>query len=180
MEGTLNISPVPPNSKPLIYFRTMLNTLVWRKHTNHYHYSPPGLKRGPPKTYFQKKYYGVFPSFLQRSLTRYTIYYGHFLLKVDFEIPNKSIKTSISYTLGSGSLSIDEIQNIETDYQNSWLINGRFTTISGHFFGNYLNTFHKIDVQTVILRGLKGLNHNWFKSYDTKRKYFRFRVFAIL
>ena len=42
---------------------------------------------------------------------RYTIYYGHFLLKVDFEIPNKSIKTSISYTLGS---SIDEIQNIET------------------------------------------------------------------
>ena len=45
-------------------------------------------------------------------MTRYTIYYEHFLSKVDFEIPNKSIKRAISYTLGSGSLSIDEIQNV--------------------------------------------------------------------
>ena len=37
----------------------------------------------------------------------------------------------------------------------------RFTTISGHFFANYLNIFHKIKVQTVI-RCLLGLNLNWF------------------
>ena len=29
---------------------------------------------------------------------------------------------------------------------------GQFTTISGHFFGNYINIFHKTEVQMVILR----------------------------
>ena len=37
------------------------------------------------------------------------------------------------------------------------------------FFDNYLYIFHKTEVQTVILRCWTGLNHNWFKSYDTKR-----------
>ena len=31
---------------------------------------------------------------------------------------------------------------------------GHFTTISGHFFANYINIFHKIETQTVILRCL--------------------------
>ena len=30
--------------------------------------------------------------------------------------------------------------------------------------------FHKTEVQTVILKCLRSLNPNWFKSYDTKRK----------
>jgi hypothetical protein len=40
----------------------------------------------------------------------------------------------------------------EIDYQNLHLINGHFTTISGHFFANYMKIFHKTKVQTVILR----------------------------
>ena len=32
------------------------------------------------------------------------------------------------------------------------------------------------EVQTVILKCLTSLNLNWFKSYDTKCNYFRFRT----
>ena len=45
-------------------------------------------------------------------------------------------------------------------------INGRCRTISGHFFANCINIFHKTEVQSVILMCLMGLNHD----YDTKRK----------
>ena len=48
-------------------------------------------------------------------------------------------------------------------------INGHCRTISGHFFANCINIFQKTEVQTVILMCLMGQNHNWFKSYDTKR-----------
>ena len=34
--------------------------------------------------------------------------------------------------------------------------------ISGHFFANYMNIFHKTEVQAVILIGLTGLILNWF------------------
>ena len=43
------------------------------------------------------------------------------------------------------------------------------------FFVNYINIFHKTDVQKVSLRSLTDLNPNLFKSYDTKSKYFHFR-----
>ena len=43
-------------------------------------------------------------------------------------------------------------------------IYGRSSTISSHFFAIYMNTFHKTEVQTVILRCWTGLNLNWFKS----------------
>ena len=46
-----------------------------------------------------------------------------------------------------------------------------FMTMSSHFFDNYLNIFYKTEDQTVILRCWTDLNHNWFKSYDTKRKW---------
>ena len=52
-------------------------------------------------------------------------------------------------------------------------LNVRFMTISSHFFSNYINIFHKIEVQTVILRCCRGLKLCWIKSYDTnanKRK----------
>ena len=58
----------------------------------------------------------------------------------------------------------------KTLHKNLQLINGRFTTIFGHFFANCMNIFHKTEVQTVIFRCLTGLNLNWFKSYDTKCK----------
>ena len=54
--------------------------------------------------------------------------------------------------------------------QNLRLINGRFPTISSHFFANYMNIFHKNEVQTVILRCWTGLKLNWFKSYGTNAK----------
>ena len=60
------------------------------------------------------------------------------------------------------------------------MIYGRFTTISSRFSTIYINIFHKTEVQTVILRCWTGLYFNWFKSYDTKCKYFRFLVFVIL
>ena len=36
------------------------------------------------------------------------------------------------------------------------------------YFDNYLYIFHKTKLQTVILRCWTDLNHNWFKSYNTK------------
>ena len=30
--------------------------------------------------------------------------------------------------------------------------------------------FNKTEVQTIILRCLKSLNHNWYKIYDAKHK----------
>ena len=49
---------------------------------------------------------------------------------------------------------------------------GRFTSISGHFFANYINSFHKIEVLTVILKGLSCQNLKWIKSYDINHKFF--------
>ena len=34
------------------------------------------------------------------------------------------------------------------------------------FFGNYIDIFHKTEIQTIILRCLVCLNLNWIKSYD--------------
>ena len=42
--------------------------------------------------------------------------------------------------------------------------NGHFSTISGHFFANYINIFHKTGIPTIILRCLTCLNLNWIKS----------------
>ena len=55
-------------------------------------------------------------------------------------------------------------------HQNLKLMNSHFTIISGHFFANYVNIFHKTEIQTVILRCLMSLKLNWCKSYDTKCK----------
>ena len=37
---------------------------------------------------------------------------------------------------------------------------------NGHFFGNYINIFHKTEIQLVILRCLVCKNLNWIKSYN--------------
>ena len=51
-------------------------------------------------------------------------------------------------------------------FYNLWLINGHFLTISGLNFANYMNIFHKAEIQTVILRCIVFLYHNWIKSND--------------
>ena len=43
-------------------------------------------------------------------------------------------------------------------------------TISGHFSANYINSFHKTEVLTVILKGPTCQNLNWVKSYDINQK----------
>ena len=59
----------------------------------------------------------------------------------------------------------------EFDHQNLHLINGHFTTNSGHFCANWMKIFHKMEVQTVTLRCWTSLNHDWYNSYDTKCKW---------
>ena len=39
-------------------------------------------------------------------------------------------------------------------------------TVFGNFFTNYIQIFHKTEVQTVILRCLGCLYHHWIKSYN--------------
>ena len=71
-------------------------------------------------------------------------------------------------------------RKIETESQNLQMKNGLFTTIVGHFFANYVDIFHKTEVQMIILRCSTCLNLYWFKSFDTTRKYFHFWFSVIL
>ena len=41
-----------------------------------------------------------------------------------------------------------------------------FLTICGHFCGNDIDIFHKIEIQMVILKCFVCLNLNWIKSYE--------------
>ena len=69
------------------------------------------------------------------------------------------------------------ILHVKTYSKWNWKSFCCFRTISSHFFANYMNIFHKTEVQTVILRYLTGLI-NWLKSYNTKWKHFHF--FAVM
>ena len=75
-----------------------------------------------------------------------------------------------------------ELKNtlLETVAQNLLLINDYFKTISSHFLGSNINIFHEKVIQTVILRGWKGLYLNWFLTYVKKRSKFHFRFLPIL
>ena len=57
---------------------------------------------------------------------------------------------------------------------------GHFTSISGHFFAKYSNSFHKTELLMVILKGLTCQTLNWIKSYDTNHKFVCFLLFSIL
>ena len=48
-------------------------------------------------------------------------------------------------------------------------ISSRFTTISSHFFDNYLYIFHKTENQMVILRCYKSTNL-WFRLFSSSVK----------
>ena len=51
-----------------------------------------------------------------------------------------------------------------------------FTTISGHFFANYINIFHKTEVPTNILRCQLFLNLNLGQSISDVVKFSRFQT----
>ena len=50
--------------------------------------------------------------------------------------------------------------------KNLFFKSDHFLTICGHLCGNYIDIFHKTEIQKVILRCLVCLNLNWIKSYD--------------
>ena len=54
---------------------------------------------------------------------------------------------------------------------------GYFETISGHFFGNYINISHKTEVLTVFLMCLTYLNPYLIKNYDIKHNFCHFCFF---
>ena len=54
---------------------------------------------------------------------------------------------------------------------------GHVKPISGHFFTNHINIFHKTEVQTVILSCSTYLNFNFIKRYNRKHKNVQFWVF---
>jgi hypothetical protein len=70
----------------------------------------------------------------------------------------------------------DYIDCFDSKLTDKWQFYNRFRP----FFPNYINIFQKTEIQTVILRCLNVLNINWFKSYDTKSKFFHLRFLAIL
>ena len=79
--------------------------------------------------------------------------------QVDYGGPNtwvhpKSLQRRAAYSLSIGNRPTHQ--------------NGRFLTISSRFSATYINIFHYIEVQMIILRCCTGLNLKWFKSYDTK------------
>ena len=49
--------------------------------------------------------------------------------------------------------------------------------ISVHFFANYMNIFHKTEIQAVILRCIVGLNPNWIKSNDMNHNFVFVSIF---
>ena len=54
---------------------------------------------------------------------------------------------------------------------------GYFETISGHFFGNYINISHKTEVLIVVLMCLTYLNPYLIKNYDIKHNFCHFCFF---
>ena len=52
--------------------------------------------------------------------------------------------------------------------------------ISCHFIANYINIFHKTEVQMIILRCIACLNLNWIKSYHINHNCFWQLCFSIL
>ena len=56
---------------------------------------------------------------------------------------------------------------------------GYFNSISGHFFGNYINISHKAEVLTVILMRLTYLNPYLIKNYNTKHNFCHIQFFSI-
>ena len=54
--------------------------------------------------------------------------------------------------------------NKEGVSQNLRIINGHFKTTSGHFFSNYMNIFHKTEIQTCLEPQNNCLNFSFAKD----------------
>ena len=61
------------------------------------------------------------------------------------------------------SAQASRMGQLKSDRKWMLLLNNCYKIISGHFFAICNFIFHKTEVQTVNLRCLTGLNHNWFK-----------------
>ena len=64
----------------------------------------------------------------------------------------------------------------ENDKAWSWPFNN---CICGHFFANYISSFHKSEVLTVILKDPTCQNLCWIKSHNIKHNCFLFLLFSI-
>ena len=105
----------------------------------------------------------------------FTTISGHFLANYingfnKMEVLTVILKCSINKNLNwikiYSMFSSNFLQFCKNNPENLWLINGHFTTISGHCFANYKKIVHKTEVQTIIFRCLVCLNSNWIKSND--------------
>ena len=56
---------------------------------------------------------------------------------------------------------------------------GHLTSIGRHFFANYISSFHKSEVLTVILKDPTCQNLCWIKSHNIKHNCFLFLLFSI-
>ena len=55
---------------------------------------------------------------------------------------------------------------------------GHFMTISGHFLANYINIFHKIELQTIILMCLNMLKSYLDQKLQHETQLFSFPIFC--
>ena len=50
------------------------------------------------------------------------------------------------------------------------MINGHFKTTSGHFLANYMNIYHKTEIQSCLAPKNDRLNHNFVKHIHVAAK----------
>ena len=59
---------------------------------------------------------------------------------------------------------------VEGVSQNLRMINGHFKITSGHFLANYINIFHKTEIQTCLAPKNDRLNHSFLKHIHVAAK----------
>ena len=111
----------------------------------------------------------------------YSIYY-YVLYVVEFELkhPYSDISWMEKCVIHSANWYVYEVLKLcfETKMTKIW--NGHFTSISDHFFANYISSFHKTKVLTVIFKGPTCKNLNWIKSHDINHYFCPLLLFSIL
>ena len=82
-------------------------------------------------------------------------------------LKSKILRTDNAIERRAGWINVGDLQvckDISEMKCTNWLWQ-YFTTISCHFFANYINIFHKTEVLMNILRCQTCLNLNWIKNY---------------
>ena len=106
-----------------------------------------------------------------RVFDMYTLYFPLFVHRENFGTTTKLYLRKLSVT----SKKLLYKVRFETKSTTQWV--GYFETISGHFFGNYINISHKTEVLIVILMCLTYLNPYLIKNYDIKHNFCHFCFF---